>query len=100
VGLLLVVADEVHRAYNAVHEVQVAKVTTTFPLDEAMRQEVKAIVTRIAGSEKVELHEVIDQDIIGGILLRVGDRQVDDTIRTRLRTLRKELTVNLYEKQF
>jgi len=98
--MLLTVAKEVHRAYNLLHKVQTAQVTTTFPLDAAMRQEVETAVKRIAGSDKVELKEVVDENIIGGILLRVGDRQVDDTVRTRLRTLRKELTENLYEKQF
>ncbi len=97
---LLAVSNEVHRLYNQLHNVQVAKVVTTYPLDEAMRESVKSAVKRIANSDQVELQEEVDQEIIGGILLRVGDRQLDDTVRTRLRTMRKEMSENLFEKQF
>jgi F-type H+-transporting ATPase subunit delta len=41
--------------------------------------------------KKVEAVAHVDPSIVGGIIVRVGDRMVDASVRTRLKQLRKEL---------
>ncbi|MFO7621666.1 MAG: ATP synthase F1 subunit delta [Bacteroidales bacterium] len=43
---------------------------------------------------RVELHENIDEEIIGGFILRMDDNYIDASIRNKLRKIRKELTEN------
>jgi F-type H+-transporting ATPase subunit delta len=40
---------------------------------------------------KVELETNVDEDILGGLVLRVGDMVLDTSIRTRLERLRREI---------
>ena len=39
----------------------------------------------------MELHYEVDPSIIGGMIIRVGDRVVDSSIRTKLDSLTKQL---------
>jgi F-type H+-transporting ATPase subunit delta len=40
---------------------------------------------------KIELEEVIDQDLIGGFILKVEDQQFDASVRTQLKRIKKKL---------
>jgi len=65
----------------------VAQVTTTFPLDEAMRASFKQMVETKTG-KTVELEERVDPQLVGGFVLKVGDWQIDESLRSRLRSLK------------
>ncbi|MGM0581621.1 MAG: ATP synthase F1 subunit delta [Bacteroidota bacterium] len=84
--------------YNEHKGIITAEVSTTFKLDEGLRSEVIKIVKEISGKE-VELNEKVDEALIGGFLIRVGDKQIDETIQSKLNDLRRELTQNQYIKQ-
>jgi F-type H+-transporting ATPase subunit delta len=47
-------------------------------------------VKEFSGKE-VELTETIDESLIGGFILRVGDQQVDDSIKRKLNDLKVTL---------
>ena len=40
---------------------------------------------------KVETTSKIDDALVGGIVIKIGDHLIDGSLRTRLRTLRNEL---------
>lgn len=84
--------------YNEHKGIITAEVSTTFKLDDSLRSEVIKIVKEISGKE-VELNEKVDKALIGGFLIRVGDKQIDETIQSKLNDLRRELTQNQYIKQ-
>ena len=67
-------------------------------MDDSLRSEVIRIVKEISNKE-VELSEKVDEALIGGFLIRVGDKQIDETIQSKLKDLRRELTQNQYIKQ-
>ena len=37
------------------------------------------------------MHYIVDKDLIGGVIIRLGDRVVDSSIRTRLEDIKKQL---------
>lgn len=94
------IAREFHKQYNLHQGIQLAEVTTTFPIDDALRTEFKNIVKEITGKEKVELKEKINENLIGGFVLKVDDKQLDESISSHLRRLKLDFTQNLYEKKF
>lgn len=98
-GYLALIAEEFHHQYNASKGIEEATVTTTFPLDAAMRTEFENVVKSISNKE-VELTEVVDESLIGGFILKIGDRQIDDSVNSKLKALRVEFTKNHYEKAF
>ncbi|WP_186753894.1 ATP synthase F1 subunit delta [Echinicola salinicaeni] len=99
-NLLPEIATEYHEQYNDHKDIQVADLTTTFKIDDSMRKQFEAAVKEISGRSKVELVEKIDKDIIGGFVLKVNDRQLDETMASKLKALRLEFSNNHFEKQF
>lgn len=81
--------------YKEHKNITIAEVITAIPLDEALRQKVLEMVKRSPEiSGEVELIERVDKEVIGGLLVRVGDRQNDATIARRLNELKQEFHHN------
>ena len=68
-----------------------AEVRTALPLEDAQRASVEERLGELTG-EQVEMNEVVDESLIGGIAVRIGDRLYDASVRNRLERLRARLT--------
>ena len=66
------------------------EVTSATPLDDAQRQRLLEKLASETGKQ-VELEMRVDPSILGGIVVRIGDRMVDGSTRQRLRSLRTQL---------
>ncbi|MGV3559441.1 ATP synthase F1 subunit delta [Larkinella arboricola] len=86
-GIMDVIADEFIRQYNELKGIQKVQVITTVPLTDELRTEFINVVAKATGKQ-IELEEKIDPKLIGGYILRIGDRQIDASIRSRLAELR------------
>ena len=42
--------------------------------------------------DEIEINEVVDESLIGGLTVRIGDRLYDSSVRNRLERLRARLT--------
>ena len=73
-------------AENRIH----AQVTVASPLSAELRAAVETRVGRAAG-KTVVVHEHVDPAVLGGASIRVGDRVIDRTLRTRLAAMKKQL---------
>ena len=71
--------------------IALAEVRTALPLDDPQREAISRRVGELTDS-KVELNEVVDDSLIGGIAVRIGDRLYDASVRGRLERLRARLT--------
>lgn len=85
-GLLYDIALEVIALYNKQAGVVSAQVRTALPLSDTLRAEFVRASEKISGM-RVELEEKVDPEVIGGFVLRVGDRQIDSSIQSSLRQL-------------
>jgi F-type H+-transporting ATPase subunit delta len=79
--------DELWQRENKLLPVEV---TSAIALD---KQTVKQIGDRIGEEtgQKIELSERVDPDILGGLIVRVGNSIIDSSIRARLDSLRKQV---------
>ena len=68
-----------------------AYVTTAVELDAAQRQAVEARLLETSGYADMEMHYEVDASIIGGMIIRINDRVVDSSVRTKLNGLKKQL---------
>lgn len=66
------------------------EVTSAVELDDAFVRDIGERIGTQTGN-KIELTRVVDPDIVGGIVLRVGDFILDASIRNRLDQLRKQV---------
>jgi F-type H+-transporting ATPase subunit delta len=78
--------------YNALKGIITAEVTSAIPLTEANRAEIVTIVKREVGANEVLIKEKVDEKLIGGFILKVGDRQFDASIASNLNKLKKEFS--------
>lgn len=65
-------------------------VTTAIPLEEQERDRLIETFERLTAS-KVKLEECIDERILGGVVVRVGDRLIDGSIHSSLYKLKEEM---------
>jgi F-type H+-transporting ATPase subunit delta len=63
-----------------------AQVTTAHPLDDGQRRELAARLKAREGRD-VKIEASVDQDILGGLVVTIGSRRIDGSIRTRLNSL-------------
>ncbi|MCR5508480.1 MAG: ATP synthase F1 subunit delta [Lachnospiraceae bacterium] len=69
----------------------VAYVTTPLELSDAQKEAVKSRLLATTGYSSMEVNYLLDESLIGGMMIRIGDRVVDSSIRTKLEGLEKEL---------
>ena len=69
----------------------VAYVTTAIPLQENQKRDVENKLLSTTKYETLECHYKVDESLIGGMVIRMGDRVVDSSIRTKLESLEREL---------
>lgn len=98
--LLPAIASGFHHAYNEYKGIGQATVTTAVPLDPSLRKEIEALVKKYSDTKHVELLEKVDPEMIGGFVLNVGDRQIDASIASKLKTLKVQFSQNPYIKEF
>lgn len=97
--ILLDVAREFENQYNLHMSIQVAEVTTTFAIDDTLRKEFSDVVKEISGKNTVQLVEKINPNLIGGYILKVNDRQIDESLSSKLRQLKTQFIQNHYESK-
>tara|TARA_Y100000815_G_C13209905_1_gene450149 strand:- start:384 stop:923 length:540 start_codon:yes stop_codon:yes gene_type:complete len=94
-GILNDVAVSFLSLYNEANGVVTAEVTTAVEMDAELEQKISNKVKSITGSDKVNIAHVIDADIIGGFILKVGDVQYDASIANKLDKVKKEFSKRL-----
>jgi F-type H+-transporting ATPase subunit delta len=84
------VSTEFRRLDNARQGIVPATATTAAPLSQ---DEVRALVGRLEQMTggRIELALQVDPSLLGGLVVRVGDRLIDGSVRGRLERLRNQL---------
>lgn len=73
-------------------DIGTAYVTAASPLSDAQKAAVEKRLLETTKYVKFEMHYEVDADLIGGMVIRIGDRVVDSSIRTKLFHLTSELS--------
>ena len=98
-SLLALIASSFISLYKVHNKIETATVTTASPLDEALRAEVINFIKK-HGDDNVELTEKVDEKIIGGAIIRMGDKQLDASVSKAISELRQTFNKNLYIQDF
>ncbi len=69
----------------------IATVTTAVPLKDGQCKEVEKKLLDTTRYQSMEISYSVDASLIGGMVIRIGDRVVDSSIKTKLSTLQKDL---------
>ena len=80
--------------YKEHKDIHPVKLTTAVPLTDEVRRVIADQVKKASGYDNIELEEKVDQDIIGGFVLQVGDKLVDASIAYDLKTIARQFENN------
>lgn len=87
------ILDYFRQAVKAYKHIGTAHVTTAVELAPKRRQAVEQRLLEITDYQSFDMHFHVDAAIIGGMIIRIGDKVVDSSIRTKLETLSRHLMV-------
>ena len=85
------VALEYNNLFDESNGVEIAKVTTAIAMDAALEAKILAKIATFS-NKKITIENTIDPSIIGGFILRIGDKQYNASVANRLQTLKRELS--------
>ena len=86
------IAVEYKKLFDNKNGVEVAIVTTAIPMDAALESKVSAKIATISSSQKITIENIVDPAILGGFILKIGDKQYNASIADRLQVLKRELS--------
>ena len=93
IDILNEVAQSYIGLYDKLNGKEKATVITAVPMTSELEIKVLAKVKELT-SKAVELENIVDEDILGGFILRVGDKQYNASIANQLNKLKREFTLN------
>jgi F-type H+-transporting ATPase subunit delta len=81
-----------YRQLAAAHRGEVtAEVTSAEPLTDIQSAALKASLMGVAGGKDAALLTAVDPSLIGGLVVKVGSRMIDTSLKTKLSTLKVAL---------
>lgn len=89
--ILGAIAEQFNALFDELQGVEVAKVTTAVPLTPELEKKVLDKVASIS-DKKITIENIVDPAIIGGFILRIGDKQYNASVANRLQELRREFS--------
>lgn len=96
-GLLPTIAETYRQDHRDLRGRVDVHVETAVPLSAELRDKLLASVSAFTG-QTPHLHENVDESLIGGIVLRIGDRKVDASVKNEVRKYRS-LLLDLAERE-
>jgi F-type H+-transporting ATPase subunit delta len=89
------IADSFVKQYKAHKNIGVAEVITAAPLKADAKNKLMEVLRKQEGRE-MEIVEKVDPSLIGGLIVRIGDKQFDGSISRKLNDLKKDFSKNPY----
>jgi len=93
INILESVAKKYTQLFDESKGIELATVTTAVALTDDLKKKVLAKAKELTGKD-IEVNNVVDQSIIGGFILRVGDVQYNASISNQLNKLKREFSIN------
>lgn len=84
--------------YKTEKNIVTAAVTTATPISPLLKEKIISYI-KTRNNNKVELIEVVDNNLIGGAIIRIGDKELDISIASDISELRQSFNKNLYLQQ-
>jgi len=78
--------------YHGIEGAEIVDITTAMPISDEFKVDLGKRLADIIG-KPVVIKATVDPSLIGGIVIRVGDKLIDGSLRYKLATLKKELVL-------
>lgn len=87
------ILDYFEHEYKEYRKIGVAKITSAIELSDAQKQAIEQKLLDTTVYESIEGHYQVDESLIGGLIIRMEDRVVDSSLKTKLMKLSRQLSL-------
>ncbi len=93
IGIFEAIEEDFRTLSNEAMGIVIADVTTARALGKSQQDKLTKKLATVTGKKvKLRLHE--DERLIGGVVVKIGDKRIDGSVTGRLEKLRRELLAN------
>lgn len=85
------IVNEFEKIYDYYNRTVVAKVTTAVPLTENQKQRLADAFAKKMKAKKVIFNEVVEPEILGGVIIETENRVIDGSVRFNFEKLKKQI---------
>ncbi len=85
------IEEEFHNYERQIRGIKTVQVSTAKALSEAEERNIIKELNEFVGSQ-VELKKKVDEGLIGGVVIKIGDTLIDGSVKKTLKELKDELT--------
>jgi F-type H+-transporting ATPase subunit delta len=96
---LPMIASHFIQMHKDAQGIKVATIKTAAKLDAKMQKKIVDMLQKQTGS-KIELDEEVNEELLGGFVLTVDNKEIDTTIKSKLVRLNSEFDNNPYERKY
>lgn len=90
-GEILSILDYFDKQAKEYKKIGVVNVSTPMPLSNAQKEQIERKLLEVSDYESLEMHYELEEGLLGGIVIRIGDRVLDNSIRTKMERLSRQL---------
>ena len=91
IGELLPVLDYFDEQAKEYSKIGVVSVATPMALSDRQREQLENRLLEVSGYESLEMQDQLDESLLGGMVIRIGDRVLDNSIRSKLEAMSRQL---------
>ena len=90
--------DAYDESYRKLKGIEIIELTTAVPVSDDVKNVVKHNFERLDryAGKTLEIRETVDENILGGFLVQLGDQLYDASIRHDLQVIKKQFVENMY----
>jgi F-type H+-transporting ATPase subunit delta len=89
-AILGAIAENFIILYNESKNIVTASISTASAMSDDIRNQVLSQLQSVIGNAEVQIEERVDESLIGGFVLRVGDREFNASVANKLQKLKRE----------
>ncbi|WP_320815914.1 ATP synthase F1 subunit delta [Flavobacterium sp.] len=89
--ILHAIASEYNTLFDELNGIETAIVTTAFPITSDLESKVLAKIKEFS-NKNITIQNIVDPSIIGGFVLRIGDKQFNASVASKLLALKREFS--------
>ncbi len=91
IGEILSVLDYFDEQAKEYSRIGVVRVAAPMPLTDRQREQLENRLLEVSGYESLEMQYQVDEGLLGGLVIRIGDRVLDNSIRSKLEAMSRQL---------
>lgn len=91
-GEIISVLDYFDERAKEYKKIGVVDVAAPLPLSDSQKTEIENRLLQVTGYETLEMHYRLEESLLGGMVIRIGDRILDNSIRAKIDAMSRELS--------